>query len=358
MRRSLAAAGLGLSLCLAGGAFAATTLYRPRAWRCCCWPGRRRAGCGSPPAVCGWSASSSGTSVQEQAPLRVTVRAARTRVPLPGVEARAWPGGPLLSLARSRDASITAEIRFARRGRHELAPASVVIGDPLGLAGRTILSSADAVLVLPRIEPLQLTDLVGHASSWGRRGAPALGAGATEVDSLVVHQPGAPASRIHWPTVARTSTLMERRLVDDGDQAPLVVVDPRDPSSPDALDQALRAAASLCVHLARDGAVRTAASGRSPAGAVRSRAAWLSPSRTRGSRCSNRTTGRPRSAAWPVRTRSIWVTAVNGRADSVAQLRVPARYLVSPHPRPGWPVRFTVAGCSGQWLEERGRRAA
>src|SRR5205085_410735 len=59
--------------------------------------------------------------------------------------------------------------------------------------------------------------------------------------------------RIHWPTVARTRMLMERRLVADGDQAPLVVVDPRDPSSSEALDQALRAAASLCVHLTRRG---------------------------------------------------------------------------------------------------------
>lgn len=351
MRRSLAAAGLGLSLCLAGGAFAATTLYVPgvallllagtaTGW---VWLAARGA----------WvERDLSSASVQEQAPLRVTVRAPRTRLPPPGVEARAWPGGPLVSLARSRDASITAEIRFARRGRNELAPASVVIGDPLGLAGRTILSSADAVLVLPRIEPLQLTDLVGHASSWGRQGAPALGAGATEVDSLVVHQPGAPASRIHWPTVARTRTLMERRLVDDGDQAPLVVVDPRDPSGPDALDQALRAAASLCVHLARDGACGLLLPGdRRPARFDRAlhrfpeshaRLALLEPD-----------DGAPPLGCLAGANTVIWVTAVSGRADSVAQLRVPARYLVSPHPRPGWPVRFTVAGCSGQWLEQR-----
>jgi uncharacterized protein (DUF58 family) len=356
VRRSLAAAGLGLSLCLAGGAFAATTLYVPGvallllAGTATGWVWLAARG----PWV---ERDLSITSVQKQAPLRVTVRAARTRLPLPGVEARAWPGGPLLSLARSRDAAITAEIRFARRGRHELAPASVVIGDPLGLAGRTILSSADAVLVLPRIEPLQLTDLVGHASSWGRQGAPALGAGGTEVDSLVVHQPGAPASRIHWPTVARTMTLMERRLVADGDQAPLVVVDPRDPSGPDALDQALRAAASLCVHLARDGACALLLPGdRRPARFDRelrgfaeshARLALLEPD-----------DGAPPLGCLAGANTIIWVTAANGHADSVAQLRVPARYLVSPHPRPGWPVRFTVAGCSGQWLEERGRRAA
>ena len=356
MRRWLAAFGLGLSLCLAGGAFGATTLFVPGAallllagtatgW---VWLAARGA------RVERVLAS---TSVQEQAPLRATVRAVRTRVPMPGVEARAWPSGPLLPLTRSCRAAITAEVRFACRGRHQLAPASVVIGDPLGLASRTILSPADDVLVLPRIEPLQLTDPGGQTATWGRPGVPALGTGAAEVDSLIVHQPGAPASRIHWPTVARTRTLMERRLVDDGDQAPLVVVDPRDPSDPDALDRALRAAASLCVHLARDGACRLLLPGdRRPAWFDRelrgfpeshARLALLEPDN-----------GPPPLACLAGANTVIWVSAANGRLRPLAQLRAPTRYLVSPHPRPGWRVRFTVAGCSGQWLEERGRRVA
>jgi uncharacterized protein (DUF58 family) len=356
MSRALAAAGLGLSLCLAGGAFAATTLFVPgvallvlagtaTGWVWLAGRGTRV------------ERRLSSTAVQEEAPVRATVRAARSRVPLPGAEARAWPGGPLLSLGRSRDAASTAEVRFTRRGRHELAPASVVIGDPLGLASRTILSSADEVLVLPRIEPLKLTDLGGRTATWARQGAPPLRAGATEVDSLVVHQPGAPASRIHWPTVARTRTLMERRLVDSGDQAPLVVVDPRDPSGPEALDRALRAAASLCVHLARDGACGLLLPGdRRPARFDRelrgfpeshARLALLEPD-----------DGAPPLACLASANTVIWVTAGNGRAGSLAQLRAPARYLVSPHPRPGWPVRFTVAGCSGQWLDGRGTRAA
>ncbi|MBV9417422.1 MAG: DUF58 domain-containing protein [Solirubrobacterales bacterium] len=356
MRRSLAAAGLGLSLCLVGGAFAATTLFVPGvallllAGTATGWVWLAARGARVERVL-------SGTSVQERAPLRATVHAARKRVPLPGVEARAWPGGPLLALARSRDAVVTAEVHFARRGRHQLAPASVVIGDPLGLASRTILSLADQVLVLPRIEPLRPTDLVGRTATWPGHGAPALGAGATEVDSLVVHQPGAPASRIHWPTVARTTTLMERRLVDGGDQVPLVVVDPRDPSSADALDQALRAAASLCIHLAREGGCGLLLPGdRRPARFDRelrgfpeshARLALLEPD-----------DGAP-PLAWLAGAHTIiWVTAANAHAGSMAQLRAPARYLVSPHPRPGWPVRFTVAGCSGQSLDELAKRAA
>jgi uncharacterized protein (DUF58 family) len=356
VRRSLAAGGLGVSLCLAARAFAATALYVPgigllllaataTAW---VWLAARGVRV---------ERELSSACVQEQSPLRVTVRAVRTRVPLPGVEARAWPGGPLLSLPGSRGSTITAELRFARRGRHELASASVVVSDPLALARRTILSSADEVLVLPRIEPLRLTDLGGHSMSWGRRGAPAVGAAATEVDSLAPYRTGAPASRIHWPTVARTTTLMERRLVADGDQAPVVVVDPRDPSGPEALDQALRAAASLCVHLARDGGCGLLLPGdRRPAridhelsgfAELHARIALLTPY-----------VAAPPLGCLAGASTVVWVTAAYAGAGALAQLRTPARYLVSPHPRAGWPVRFTVAGCSGQWLQERGRRAA
>ncbi len=45
--------------------------------------------------------------------------------------------------------------------------------------------------------------------------------------------------------------MVERRLVADADARPLVVLDPRDPPTPEALDSAVRAAASLAVYLAR-----------------------------------------------------------------------------------------------------------
>ena len=44
---------------------------------------------------------------------------------------------------------------------------------------------------------------------------------------------------------------MERKLISEADSRPLVVIDPRAPSSPDALDAAVRAAGSLAVHFAR-----------------------------------------------------------------------------------------------------------
>ena len=44
---------------------------------------------------------------------------------------------------------------------------------------------------------------------------------------------------------------MERKLISEADSRPLVVLDPRAPASPEALDAAVRAAGSLAVHFAQ-----------------------------------------------------------------------------------------------------------
>jgi uncharacterized protein (DUF58 family) len=71
-----------------------------------------------------------------------------------------------------------------------------------------------------------------------------------EIDGLRPYREGTSASRIHWPTVARRGEMLERRLVAELDSAPLIVLDPSGEDE-EALDKAVRAAASLCVHFAR-----------------------------------------------------------------------------------------------------------
>ena len=78
-----------------------------------------------------------------------------------------------------------------------------------------------------------------------------IAAAETEIDGLRAYREGSPASRIHWPSVARGAGMMERKLISEADSRPLVVLDPRAPASQDALDAAVRAAASLTVHFAR-----------------------------------------------------------------------------------------------------------
>lgn len=155
-----------------------------------------------------------------------------------------------------------AEVRLEGRGRRRLGRTRLEVRDPLGLRSRAI-ESADAgeVLVLPRIEPVT----AAGTGFGGRAGAiPGIDDGAAagrldaraielEVDGLRSYREGSPASRIHWPAVARTGELIERRLVAGADSAPLVVLDANRPAGEAELDTAVRAAASLCVHLARSG---------------------------------------------------------------------------------------------------------
>jgi uncharacterized protein (DUF58 family) len=349
VRSARLAVGLGLALCLAGAGFAATPLYLPGvallliAAAAATWVSNAARGVrlvrslGSP-------------AVEERVDLPVTVTVSRSRVPLPGAEVRAWPGGAPLPVSGSDDGTASAAVRFPRRGRHKLGPASLLVTDPLGLCGQTISSSADEVLVLPRVEPVRLVDVGGEPTILGRHVVSATDAGATEVDSLRPHRPGTPASRIHWPTVARTTTLMERRLVADGERFPLVVVDPRQPASADALDQGMRAAASLCVHLARRGGCALLLPGdRRPTridaelfgfSQLHARLALLAPE-----------AGAPPLGCLSGASVVLWVTAASRRPAELAQVRAPVRYLVAAHAQERWPVQFTVAGFSGQRLE-------
>lgn len=358
MRRTSVAAGLGIALCLAAGAFAAEPLYVPglalllMAAIAAGWVSLAARGAQVLRLV-------GGAAVEEQTPLRLTVRVQRSGLPPPSAEVQAFPEGSLTPLRGGTGATVTTAVRFPRRGRHRLGPASVTISDPLGLCRRAAFSAFDEVLVLPRILPLHSGEVGGAAGVlWSRRASTAE-EGANEVDSLQEYRPGSPASRIHWPTVARTTSLMERRLVADEDQRPLVVVDPREPSSAAALDDAMRASASLCVHLARHGGCALLLpSDRRPTrldpelhgfAELHARLALLEPE-----------AGGPPLGCLTGAEVVLWVTAATGGSTVLAQLRAPVRYLVSPHPESKWHTQFTVAGCSGQRLERARtkRRAA
>jgi hypothetical protein len=146
---------------------------------------------------------------------------------------------------------VRVEVTFGRRGRRRLAPPALVLRDPFGLAQQIVTSGAgDEVLMLPRVLPVRATAGGGDATPAHARAA-LIAAAETEIDGLREHRPGSPASRIHWPAVARGHGMMERKLISEADSRPLVVLDPRAPASQDALDSAVRAAASLCVHFAR-----------------------------------------------------------------------------------------------------------
>jgi uncharacterized protein (DUF58 family) len=209
--------------------------------------------------------------VIEDEPLEATIEVRRGRLGLgagayfevtdPFTGSTLQLSGELAPLRQDRRATVRVITRFAHRGLHRLAPPSLTVRDPLELARAETAGAgqSQSLLVLPRTEPVRWL-APGHGRRLqlpdGRAGAEALAA--VDLDGLRPYRPGTPASRIHWPAVARGAGLIERRLQADGDARPLVVLDTRTASTPVAedseqLDAAVRAAASLVLELARGG---------------------------------------------------------------------------------------------------------
>jgi uncharacterized protein (DUF58 family) len=270
-----------------------------------------------------------------------------------------------LKTGRDGRRRVRVEVRFGRRGRRQIEPARLLIRDPLALAVREIDSGGDRgeVLVLPRIEPVVPVEGGGAPGTYnrGREGGDDGGGGRApapemELDVLRPYRPGAPATRIHWATFARTGELMERRFVADPSARALVVVDACDPVGDKELDAAVRAAASLAYHLARQGGCGVLLPGdRRPTllrrdmhnfAEVHARLALLEPAASYPA-----VSSRPGSG--PV----VWVTA--SRAIPSLPSRMGVGWIVAPHPlAAGAPAEFRVGGCIGQRLAAVWKEAA
>jgi uncharacterized protein (DUF58 family) len=80
---------------------------------------------------------------------------------------------------------------------------------------------------------------------------------------------------VYWPALARGGDALERRFRPDGDGRPLVALDPRAPAREEDLDAAVRATASLAVHLAGHGGCWLLVPGaRRPAALDQTLAGW------------------------------------------------------------------------------------
>ena len=279
------------------------------------------------------------------------------------------PGGELLEpllgwpvpIAGRWSRRVRINVRFSRRGRRVLEPGRLVIRDPLAdvraRGGRA--QGEGEVLVLPRIEPV--TAPGGGGAGAGDRGRASARRPASrarrldastaelEIDGLRPYREGSPASRIHWPTVARRGEMVERRLVAELDSAPLVVLDCSAPASEEALDAAVRAAGLALrppgprERLRAPAARATGARSRSgptwaPGPSVHVRLALVEPGRRRPRRpwlrAAARCSGSPPPTSRPRRARSSGCPP--RRASWSARTR-----------RRGAPVAFEVAGCSG-----------
>jgi uncharacterized protein (DUF58 family) len=202
--------------------------------------------------------------VVEEEPIEATIEVSRGSWGLPGAAVLDPLAGkpvlihaPMSLISGGRSASVRIVARFPRRGVRRIEPPTLVVADALELARvvRVSPSPAQEILVLPRTERVRWVP--GAGEKWRRAAGVASvePLGATEVDGLRPYRTGTPASRIHWPALARGAGLLERRLRADTDSRPLVVVDARQfgasalPASTEHLDAAVRAAASLVLEL-------------------------------------------------------------------------------------------------------------
>jgi uncharacterized protein (DUF58 family) len=362
--RPLAVALFGLALCLTAATFDTGSLYVPGialiaiAAAAVLWVALAATG-----AKIERQVGPSTVTEEEPYPLRVEVTAGV--VPPPGGELveplLGWP----VPIAGRWSRRVRINVRFQRRGRRVLEPGRLVIRDPLRLVSRELLgSTTDEVLVLPRVEPV--TAPGGGGAGAGQHGGGGIDPGVMgrrldasaaelEIDGLRPYREGASASRIHWPTVARSGEMLERRLVAELDSAPLIVLDPSGDDE-EALDKAVRAAASLCVHLGRDGGCAILLPGdRRPIDIGHDLSGWASVH----GRLALVESGPPPPASTlgPRGGAVIWVTAAAGAGAPRALERMPAgaRIVVAPTPLPRGRALFEVAGCTG-CLVERARR--
>jgi hypothetical protein len=202
--------------------------------------------------------------VVEDQPLQAKITVHRSMLGLPGAEvidpvteARFALSGPLSPIRSGRRASVDVTARFPRRGEHLLAEPTLEASDPLDLARVSARNDGtpQRILVLPRVEPVRWRSGERALRFDGIEGDQASEMmAAVDLDGLRPYRVGTPASRIHWPALARGAGLIERRLRADGDNRPLVVLDSRlAGASEELLDAAVRAAASLALDLGRAG---------------------------------------------------------------------------------------------------------
>jgi uncharacterized protein (DUF58 family) len=370
MLRPVFTALLGLALCLAGATVDTPSLYVPGvalivisvgavAW---VWLAARGATVVRVPGP-------HTVSEDDPYPLRVEVRSGL--LPPPGGDLLepllGWP----VPIGGRWSRRLRINVRFSRRGRRVLEPDVLVIRDPLRLYSRELTGAGgEEILVLPRVEPVTAPGSggAGAGAEAGMGAAPSLSgrrldasAAELEIDGLRAYREGAPASRIHWPAVARHGEMLERRLVAELDSAPLVVMDPSSPAGEDELDMAVRAAASLCLWLARrDGCAVLLPGDRRPIDIGHDLGAWPAVH----ARLALVEEGAPPASGvlGPRGGAVIWVTGADLRRTPRALERLPAgsRYVVAPGVLRGVRPAFEVAGCTGCLVDRvrRGPRGA
>jgi uncharacterized protein (DUF58 family) len=144
------------------------------------------------------------------------------------------------------------EITLAARGRRRLPRLRAVTAFPFGLfvkIGPPLLFDEE-VLVFPAVHPVRPREIREAAS--GEAAARRRGRG-HDLYNLRAYRAGDEPHLIHWPTTAKSGSLMVRELEEEATEDTRIVLTGTGAADAERLERALSEAASLAVHLLRGG---------------------------------------------------------------------------------------------------------
>ena len=145
------------------------------------------------------------------------------------------------------------------RGRHPVGPLSVRAGDAFGLATREVtLPGQSSVIVLPRTVPLAGLPPMHPASDGDEESPRRLTLHGSSDVGVREFRDGDDLRRIHWPSTARTGSMMVRQDEQPGRQRALVLLDNQTSShsgsgESGSFEWAVSATASVVAHLVASG---------------------------------------------------------------------------------------------------------
>ena len=111
-----------------------------------------------------------------------------------------------------REQTVSYALVCRQRGRYRIGPLTLYLTDPFGLArARFDASGTTDLVVFPEVEELSAGGLVAQGAGAGEAAVRHLYRSAADFYTMREYVTGDDLRRIHWPSVARTGTLMIRQ---------------------------------------------------------------------------------------------------------------------------------------------------
>jgi len=155
--------------------------------------------------------------------------------------------------------SVEYPVRAETRGRYELGPMTVRVGDPFGLVELArAFRTTTPLVVTPRTVPLAPIPLTGSLTGSGDQRPRAFAGGSAEDVTVREYRRGDDLRRVHWRSSAKIGELMVRREEQPWQTRATVFLDNRigahrGEGLASSLETAVSVAASVAMHLAGRG---------------------------------------------------------------------------------------------------------